>query len=250
MRARTIIPLLLALGVAAAALGAGTAAFGAGGPTVCRAAQWCTITASGDSVPNATQFAIGNVRRGTVMAITNWDVKHRQVGGEILTGELYGLCAWSQYQRDWAPVAVVDPPSCAQPLHLTSEYVATTSGGAAAIWTGCYPRCFGGVPLRYDRRCGTRGRTFCYSRNCTEYANFSPWSPGAHPSDALRRTQRHRLDIRYRARYGDVWNGHPFYMVRDGNVGHGRGNWVFISGVECAVVAGPIGTYHHAPHHQ
>jgi hypothetical protein len=250
MRARILL-LLIALGAVAASLLPGSpAASGAGGPTVCRAVRWCTITASGDSEPNATQFAIGNVRRGTVMAITSWDTKHRQVGGEILSGELYGLCAWSQYQRDWAPLAVVDPPSCTAPLHLTDEYVGRDAQGRAQIWTGCYPRCFGGVPLRYDRRCGTHGRTFCYRRNCTEYANFAPWSPAAHPTDALRRTQRHRLDIRYLARYPDSLGGRAYYLIRDGQVGHGKGNWVFISAAGCGVVAGPVGTYHHAPRHQ
>lgn len=247
-RARILL-FLVALGTAATGLAPrGSAA--AGAPTTCRAARWCTITAAGDSSPQATQFAIGNVRAGTVLAITQNDVKHRQVGGEIVSGELYGLCAWSQYQRDWAPVVVVAPPGCADPLHVTTEFVATTATGTPDIWTGCYPRCFGGVPLRFDRKCGTHGRTFCYSQNCTEYANFSPWSSNAHPSDALRRTQRHRLDIRYLARYRDMWNSHPYYMVRDGEVGHGQGNWVFISGSGCRVVAGPIGTYHHAPRHQ
>ena len=248
MRARILL-FLMALGAVAAGLAPGGSA-AAGAPTTCRAIHWCTITAAGDSSPNATQFAIGNVRAGTVLAITQDDVKHRQVGGEIVSGELDGLCAWSQYVRDWAPVVLADPPGCADPVHLTRDFVATTASGAAAIWTGCYPRCFGGVPLRYDRRCGTHGRTFCYSRNCPEYANFEPWTSGAHPTDELRRTQRHRLDIRYLARYGDIWNSHPFYMARDGQVGHGEGDWVFISGSACGIVAGPVGTYHHAPRHQ
>jgi hypothetical protein len=38
--------------------------------------------------------------------------------------------------------------------------------------------------------------------------------------------------------------------VRDGQVGHGQGDWVFISGPACGVVAGPVGTYHRAPRHQ
>ena len=248
MRARILL-FLTALGAAAAGLAPGGSA-AAGAPTTCRAIHWCTITAAGDSSPNATQFAIGNVRAGTVLSITQDDVKHRQVGGEISSGELNGLCAWSQYQRDWAPVVLADPPGCADPVHLTSDFVATTASGTAAIWTGCYPRCFGGVPLRYDRRCGTHGRTFCYSRNCPEYANFSPWTSMAHPTDQLRRTQRHRLDIRYLARYGDAYNSHPFYMVRDGQIGHGQGDWVFISGAACRIVAGPVGTYRHAPRHQ
>ena len=247
-RARILL-FLVALGATGVSLAPGGSS-AAGAPTTCRAVHWCTITAAGDSSPLATQFAIGNVPAGTVLAITQNDVKHSQVGGEISSGELTGLCAWSQYQRDWAPRVLADPPACANPVHLTSEFVARTATGAAAIWTGCYPRCFGGVPLRFDPRCGTHGRTFCYSRNCPEYANFSPWASGAHPSDVLRRTQRHRLDVRYLARYHDVWNAHPFYMIRDGQVGHGEGDWVFISGAACGVVPGPVGTYHHAPRHQ
>jgi hypothetical protein len=248
MRVRPLLSVFALASVTLALLA--TTAFGGPSPTTCRAVHWCTITAAGDSSSTATQFAIGNVPSGTVLAITQQFPQFRQVGGEILSGELQGVCAWSQYQRDWAPVFPASPPACANPVHNTVEFVASAPSGAAMIWTGCYPRCFGGVPLRFDRRCGKGGRTFCYSHNCTEYANYYPWEQNAHPSDPLRRTYRHSIDIRYLARYGDVWTGNPYYMVRDPQIGHGRGNWVFVSGLACRIVAGPTGTYRHPPRHQ
>ena len=104
------------------------------------------------------------------------------------------------------------------------------------------------MPLRFDRKCGTPGHSWCYSSNCEEYANFYPWTPAAHPADPIRMTHRHKLDIRYLARYGDVWTHSPFYLVRDVAVGHGAGNWVFISGAACQISAGHPGTYHWLPH--
>ena len=248
MKTRTSVLLVACLAVVGALVGSSVVAAGAGIPTTCQAKAWCTVTAYGVSSPEAAQYAIGNVPAGSVLGVTQYDAKHRQIGGEILGGVLRGTCAWSQYQRDWAPLVVAPPDSsCANPVHYTRDFVADDG---RAIWTGCYPRCFGGVPLRFDRRCGKRNRTFCYSSNCEEYANFNPWSPAAHPADPLRMTHRHRLDIRYRTRYGDVWTNTPFYMVKDSAVAHGRGNWVFISGAACGVVAGPTGVYNHFPRHQ
>ena len=71
------------------------------------------------------------------------------------TPVLAGVCAWSQYQRDWAPLVLTPVPDCADPQLTTDQFVADNG---AAVWTGCYPRCFGGVPLRYDPRCGRHGR--------------------------------------------------------------------------------------------
>jgi hypothetical protein len=215
--------------------------------SVCHESRWCTVTASGDVMPGASQLAIGNVGHGTELAVTQVNVGQRQLGGEVLSGSLLGICVWSQYQRDWSvPAGGVDA-GCPDPLFATDQYVAANG---TAVWSGCYPRCFGGVPLRFDRRCGRHGRTFCYSHDCEEYANFFPWSPNAHPVDPIRRTERHELDVRYLALYGDFEDGHPYYMVRDTNVPHGTGNWVFISGDACGVHVGHPGTYRTEPHHQ
>ncbi len=215
--------------------------------STCNQARWCTVTASGIVTSLASQLAIGNVEAGTPLAVTQNDVKHRQLGGQILRGSLSGTCAWSQYARDWTALHGATASGCADPVHNTSEYVAANG---SAIWSGCYPRCFGGVPLRFDPHCGEHGRTFCYRRNCEEYANFYPWSPDAHPADPLRSTQRHQLDLRYQARYPNTHNQHPFYLVRDIQAIHGRGNWVFVSAVACAITAGHTGAYHTQPHHQ
>jgi len=215
--------------------------------SMCHEHRWCTVTASGDVTPTASQLAIGNVSAGTQLAVTQINIGQRQIGGEVLGGSLVGTCVWSQYQRDWSGLAGSVAAACADPVFDTSEFVADDG---AAVWSGCYPRCFGGVPLRFDRRCGKHGRTFCYSSECEEYANFFPWSPDAHPVDSIRGTHRHRLDIRYMARYGDVQNGHPYYMVRDTAALHGTGNWVFISGDACGVRVGHFGTYRTEPNHQ
>jgi hypothetical protein len=61
-------------------------------------------------------------------------------------------------------------------------------------------------------------------------------------------TRRHRLDVRYMARYGDAWTHTAFYLVRDIDVEHGTGNWVFISGAACGLSVGPPGTYHWLTH--
>jgi hypothetical protein len=126
-----------------------------------------------------------------------------------------------------------------------SQFVAQNG---RAIWSGCYPRCFGGVPLRFDRRCGQPGHNWCYGVNCEEFANFYPWSPTAHPANPLRMTHRHVLDIRYQARYGDAWTQSPFYLVRDVAVAHGTGNWAFVSGAACRISHGPVGAYHWLAH--
>jgi hypothetical protein len=246
MRAR-FAAFAAALAAVSAAAAVPSAGAGAGAPTSCRAAHWCTITSDGISSSVAAQFAIGNVPRGTGLAITQDDVKHQQVGGQIIDGELAGTCAWSQYQRDWAPLVLAAVRACPEPVYLNSQFIADDG---RAIWSGCYERCFGGVPMVHDRRCGRHGRTFCYSSNCEEYANFYPWTANAHPTDPLRSTQGHKLDVRYLARYGDVWTDSPFYMVRDEAVGHGQADWVFISGRACGVVPGHAGSYHTLPRHQ
>jgi len=246
MRARILLVVVALGAVALTAAPAGHATAGVGVAT-CRARQWCTVTAAGDSSPLASQFAIGNVTTGTALAVTQDDIKHRQVGGEVLGGNLRGTCAWSQYRYDWVPIILSVQAGCANPVHNTSQFVAANG---AAVWTGCYPRCFGGVPISFDRRCGKNGRTFCYGSNCEEYANFFPWTPDSHPANPIRSTHHHRLDVRYLARYGDVWTDSAFYLVKDGQIGHGTADWVFISGAACAVSVGPTGTYHTEPRHE
>jgi len=249
MRARVLVFAVLLAATWAAVGSVGTGADGAPAPTSCRANQWCTITAAGISSSVAAQFAIGNVTRGTVLAVTQYDTRHRQIGGRIVDGDMAGTCAWSQYQRDWAPLMLSSETHCSDPLYLNSQFIAQDG---KAIWSGCYVknRCWGGVPLRYDRRCGKAGRIFCYSQNCEEYANFYPWTPDAHPSDPLRSTRRHVLAVRYLARYGDVWTNSPFYLVMDTQVGHGQADWVFVSGRGCRILTGPIGSYHEVPPRQ
>ena len=244
MRPRTLLG-ALAVGTAALTFSLHASAIDGVGVFTCKQARWCTITASGDVTPLASQLAIGNVSAGTALAVTQDDVLHQQVGGEILGGNLRGTCGWSQYRYDWTAKALSAIAGCLNPVHNTSEFVAANG---TAIWSGCYPRCFGGVPLRFDRRCGERGHTWCYRNNCEEYANFYPWTPAAHPANPLRMTHRHKLDIRYLARYGDVWTETPFYLVRDPAVTHGTGNWVFVSGAACGINAGHAGTYHWLPH--
>ncbi len=247
MRVRTLLR-AVALCAAALSLGAAnTSAAGVAGVGVasCNQSQWCTITASGDVTLLASQLAIGNVSAGTELAVTQDNIGQNQVGGEILNGSLRGSCGWSQYARDWTSKALSVIANCADPVLNMSQYVAASGH---AIWSGCYPRCFGGVPLRFDKRCGQKGHKWCYRANCEEYANFYPWSPAAHPSDPVRMTRRHRIDIRYMARYGDAWTNTAFYLVRDTDVGHGTGNWVFISAAACGVNVGPPGAYHWLAH--
>jgi hypothetical protein len=244
MRVRTIL-CAAALGAVAWTFSPDATATAGVAVSTCNQVRWCTITASADVTPVASQLAIGNVSAHTVLAVTQNDVLHQQLGGEILGGNLHGTCAWSQYARDWTAKTLSVVAGCANPVHNTSEFVAAHG---AAVWTGCYPRCFGGVPLRFDRRCGQRGHSWCYGSNCEEYANFYPWTAAAHPANPLRTTSRHRLDVRYRARYGDVLTETPFYLVRDTTATHGTGNWVFISGAACAVSVGPAGTYHWLSH--
>ena len=220
-----------------------TASAGVGVAT-CNQARWCTITASGDVTQFASQLAIGNVRAGTVLAVTQEQINQQQVGGQILGGSLAGSCGWSQYDRDWTRQTKSVIAGCSNPVLNTSSFVANNG---AAVWSGCYPRCFGGVPLHFDRRCGTKHHNWCYKSNCEEFANFYPWSPDSHPQDPIRMTGRHILDVRYLARYGDVWTKTPFYLVRDIAAQHGAGNWIFVSGAACGIKTGHPGTYHWLP---
>jgi hypothetical protein len=241
------VPKLLcvaALGAAAMMLSLyGTASAGVGLAT-CNQAHWCTITASGDVEQGASQLAIGNVPAGTALAVTQEQIGQQQVGGQILGGSLKGTCGWSQYDRDWTRQAESVSAGCPDPVVSTALFVADNG---SAIWSGCYPRCFGGVPLHFDRKCGAKNHNWCYSTNCEEFANFYPWSPNAHPQDQIRMTGRHVLDVRYQARYGDAWTNTPFYMVRDVAAHHGAGNWVFVSGAACRIKTGPPGAYHWLP---
>ena len=235
----------------AAALGAatltlslyGTASAGVGLAT-CNQAHWCTITASGDVEQGASQLAIGNVSAGTALAVTQEQIGQQQVGGQILGGSLKGTCGWSQYDRDWTRQARSVSAGCPDPVVQSSLFVADHG---AAVWSGCYPRCFGGVPLHFEGKCGAKNHNWCYSGNCEEFGNFYPWSPNAHPQDPIRMTGRHVLDVRYLARYGDAWTNTPFYMVRDISARHGAGNWVFVSGAACGIKTGHPGTYHWLP---
>ena len=242
LSARSLRFLCLGLLTAAVALcctSAGASATARVRTVVCNQQHWCTVTAAGDASPTHSQLAIGNVRDGTVMAVSQSD--WQQYGGEVLTGTLRGLCAWSQYDRDWTGAGSGVIAGCANPVFATAQYVAA---GGRDIWSGCYPRCFGGVPLHLDPRCGRRGHDWCYRYNCEEYANFSPWSRSAQPTDPLRRSHGQWLNLRYLARYQNVRNGHYFYLVDDTAAAHGAGNWVFVDGGACDINAGAPGYYH------
>jgi len=233
---------MLGVALAAAAsvvsVGATRSARAAVGVFACDQARWCTVTASGDAGPTASQLAIGNVRAGIALAVVRSE--HRQYGGEILGGNLRGLCAWSQYARDWKGPRGSGGASCTRLALKTSAYVASNG---RAIWTGCAIDCFGGVPLHFDPLCGTHGHDWCYRRNCREFANFYPWMKSAHPTQPLRMTSGQWLNIRYRARYRDARTHRSFYLVEDTAAVHGTGNWIFISGSACGIDVGAPGTY-------
>ena len=235
--ALTLAFALVAVGLAIYAV-ATTSARGAVSVFTCNQARWCTMTASGDVTPTASQLAIGNVRAGIRLAVVLSE--HQQYGGEILGGNLRGLCAWSQYARDWTAARRTQDANCARLVLNTAAYIASNG---RAIWTGCDPHCFGGVPLHFDALCGTRGHDWCYRRNCREFANFYPWMKSAHPTEPLRMTSGQWLNIRYRARYRDARTHQSFYLVEDTAAVHGTGNWIFISGSACAITPGAPGTY-------
>ena len=233
----TLALALVALASAISAV-ATTSAGAAASVFTCNQPRWCTMTASGDASPTASQLAIGNVRAGVGLAVVQGE--QRQYGGEILGGNLRGLCAWSQYARDWTAAGRSKAANCAPLVLNTAAFVASNG---RAIWTGCAADCFGGVPLHFDPLCGTHGHDWCYRRNCREFANFYPWMKSAHPSDPLRMTNGQWLNIRYRARYRDARTHRSFYLVDDTAAAHGTGNWIFISGRACGITAGAPGTY-------
>src|ERR1700726_4405054 len=131
MRLRTLLG-ALALGTVALALATGASATAGVGVFTCKQPRWCTITASGDVTPLASQLAIGNVSAGTALAVTQDDILHQQVGGEILGGNLRGTCGWSQYRYDWTAKALSAIAGCLNPVHNTSEFVAANG---TAIWS-------------------------------------------------------------------------------------------------------------------
>jgi len=235
--ALTLAFALVAVGSAISAV-ATTGARAAASVFTCNQVHWCTVTASGDATSTASQLAIGNVSAGTGLAVVLSE--YQQHGGEILDGDLRGLCAWSQYGRDWTAARRSKDVHCARLVMNTPAFVAANG---RALWTGCDPRCFGGVPLHFDPLCGTHGHDWCYRRNCREYANFYPWMKSAHPTQPLRMTSGQWLNIRYRARYKDARTHHSFYLVEDTAAVHGTGNWIFISGPACDITPGAPGTY-------
>ena len=130
MRPRTLLG-ALALGTVALTLSLHASATAGVGVFTCKQARWCTITASGDVTAQASQLAIGNVSAGTALAVTQDDVLHQQVGGEILGGNLRGTCGWSQYRYDWSARALSVVAGCPNPVHDTNEFVAANG---RAIW--------------------------------------------------------------------------------------------------------------------
>ena len=61
--------------------------------------------------------------------------------------------------------------------------------GGRAIWSGCYPRCFGGVPLRLRPPLRQARAHVRATRTTARSTRTSiPWSPRAHPADPLRMT--------------------------------------------------------------
>jgi hypothetical protein len=235
--ALTLAFALVAVGSAIYAV-ATTSASGAVSVFTCNQASWCTMTASGDVTRTASQLAIGNVRAGSGLAVVRSE--HQQYGGEILGGSLRGLCAWTQYARDWTAAGRSNDANCDHVALNTAAYVASHG---RAIWTGCDPRCWGGVPLHFDPLCGSQGHDWCYRKNCREFANFHPWMKSAHPTEPLRMTSGQWLNIRYRARHRDARTHQSFYLVDDTAAVHGTGNWIFISGSACAITPGAPGTY-------
>ena len=165
MRAR-----IVAFAAALAAVSAAVALPGrrrrSGAPTSCRATHWCTITADGDLEPGRgavrDRQRPARHRRSRSRRTTSSTARS---AARSSSGELAGTCAWSQYQRDWAPLrARGDPPAAPSPVLRQQPSSSPTSGtrrsGRAAI-----RRCFGGVPLRLRPSLRDRGgRTFCYSR--------------------------------------------------------------------------------------
>jgi hypothetical protein len=73
-------------------------------------------------------------------------------------------------------------------------------------------------------------------RDCTEYANYRPWSSNNAETDAIRTIPAHsftngqpRLWWRYLTKYQSTLGTGYFYMVRDTAAPPGNGDWVFVA---------------------
>jgi hypothetical protein len=74
------------------------------------------------------------------------------------------------------------------------------------------------------------GSTYLSTKNCAEYANFYPWSSGAHVADQIRTAPASttgNLGIRYKARYPDVNTSYYYDMIHDYTASSGNGSWAF-----------------------
>jgi hypothetical protein len=152
-------------------------------------------------------------------------------GGELLNGGMTGYCAFGQNPGDWSAFNSNGTASCSGygPTYSDSQFIA---GGGNDYW-GNPSNPDDGYPLTYNASCGAGGN--CYSGSCPEYLNFLPFSPSAHAGTLVRYASGHTLALRYQALYTDEYTGSTFYMVRDESVGHGAGDWVFVSSGSCTL---------------
>ena len=151
----------------------------------CRERGWCTVTASGYVTPTASQLAIGNVSGGTQLAVTQVNLGQRQVGGQVLGGSL---------RRDLRLVAVparlvgagrerrppAAPTRCSTPA---SSWPTTARRSGAAATRAARRRADALRPALRQAR-----QDLLLLARLRGVRELLPWSPDAHPVDAIRRT--------------------------------------------------------------
>lgn len=178
---------------------------------------WVTIAGGPSS------FAIGNCKQGWVA------IEDRLVSGFYgaeIGGEFGGNCGWLRETE-----VVLNGGNGSTGCYYSrpeSEYIAS-----GRIWTH---KTSGG---EYT------GVATENKGNCEEYGNFFPWSSSAHTANPIRSIgpSGGRLLVRYQSAHNDVYTGAAFYMVEDGSIGKGEGNWVFVNNSECNLQLKAPGEY-------
>jgi hypothetical protein len=156
-----------------------------------------------------------------------------------LVGGSAPFCGWID-GRYVTLTTLLQTPNCGPGTFSRNDASLISGGGTpnAQIWTHWVnTQMADGVTTGAGRTIG--------NKNCTEYANFYPWSSTAHPADGLRPIAEGpgpRLALRYVAAHPDVNTGYFYDMVHDNFVGAGDGNWAFVLD-SCITNKPPPGTY-------
>lgn len=174
------------------------------------ALPWVTVQAE------PSGYVIGNCQGGGSFLATQSSQRlgngEQYYGGRVGGG--FESCGWIRIDANWIRGGGLTQISDCVPETISKRQESFIRPGQ--VWTRWIdPYRADGVPVG--------------NKNCTEYANFYPWSSGAYPVQPLRTPAEDQgyWKLRYTARWNDVNTGSAYDMIRN-EAGPGNGNWAFV----------------------